>query len=225
MTTCYISTRLKIYYRNLVQQNVSEEAANSAAPAELHVLRTLRAQTEIRNEENNMKEIMFYYAQCNKRINETMIDNIQKNIKDPFSLSLDGYFFKTLGQILEHIFVADMIWMKAFSDLNSYGMSLENEVMPIPSYDDHIFTNFSDYCKARVDLDTFICAYMEKIDDSLLQKTVSRKTKDGQLMERMASKAIIHFFNHQTHHRGQISNILDNLKIENNYSNMIFLDF
>ncbi|WP_414705227.1 hypothetical protein [Pseudobacteroides sp.] len=28
-------------------------------------------------------------------------------------------------------------------------------------------------------------------------------------------------FNHQTHHRGQISQILDSLKIANDYSNMI----
>ncbi len=31
----------------------------------------------------------------------------------------------------------------------------------------------------------------------------------------------LHLFNHQTHHRGQISVLLDQLGVENDYSNLI----
>lgn len=32
----------------------------------------------------------------------------------------------------------------------------------------------------------------------------------------------MHFFNHQTHHRGQIAAVLDAAGIENDYSNLIW---
>ena len=34
----------------------------------------------------------------------------------------------------------------------------------------------------------------------------------------------MHMFNHQTHHRGQVSLVLDQFGIENYYSNMILID-
>ncbi len=64
---------------------------------------------------------------------------------------------------------------------------------------------------------------MEQVDDRLLTKTVSRRNGAG-LLEREAAFALVHFFNHQTHHRGQVSALLDGWKIENDYSNMIVLE-
>jgi uncharacterized damage-inducible protein DinB len=171
-----------------------------------------------------MREIVTYYAHCNRQVNQLMNQTIAAGLPQPYAVPLEGYFFKTLGQLLDHIVCADLIWMSAFVALDNAGMDLASEVRAIPTYGDALFADFDAYLGCRTTLDEFVCRYMAQVDTSVFTKTVSRRTKDGSLVERPAWKAMVHFFNHQTHHRGQVSNILDTLKIENNYSNMIFLD-
>ncbi len=173
----------------------------------------------------NVNHLMVYYAQCNRHINKAMLDLVEKHVESPLTRPLEGYHFKTVGQLLEHVFVADMNWLKAFSDLESYGLSLASEVRAVPAYGQKVFTDFADYRAARVLLDDFLVRYMELVDDRLFRQKVSRKLRNGVLLERSADLALVHFFNHQTHHRGQISALLDQLGVENDYSNMIFLEF
>ena len=171
-----------------------------------------------------MKQLMVYYAQCNRQINRVMLDTIAGNLDHPFEKPIEGYHFKTLGQILEHVFTSDMLWLKAFSDLASYGLSV-TEVHALPAYGAKVFSSFDDYRAARERLDDYIVRYCERVDEVLFEQKVSRKLKSGVLLERSAALALVHFFNHQTHHRGQISGLLDALGVENDYSNMIFLEF
>ena len=172
-----------------------------------------------------MRELFVYYAKANKVINGQLNQILGTMGPDPYDLKLEGYFFKTLGQILDHLFAADMIWMKAISDLGTRGLDLVSAVRAVPEYDEPVFSSFAEYLEFRSKLDDFILASMDNIDDSLLARTLTRRTKTGSLIDRPVSQVLVHFFNHQTHHRGQISRILDSLGIENNYSNMILLEF
>jgi uncharacterized damage-inducible protein DinB len=172
----------------------------------------------------DMKETLKYYARCNSAINAAMIETIEKAGLEPFQLELPGYFFKTLGAIFEHVYVADLNWLKAFTDLAPYGFDFAAAFGPLPAYGDKLFSNLSGYKEARLRLDAFISDYCGRIDEELLSKSVSRQLRDGTRLEREAGKALVHFFNHQTHHRGQVSCVLDERQIENNYSNMIFFD-
>lgn len=172
----------------------------------------------------DMKDTLRYYARCNSAINAAMIETIEKAGLEPFELELSGYFFKTLGSILEHVYVSDLKWLKTFTDLAPYGFDLAAGFGPLPANDEKLFSTLAGYKEARLRLDGFIEDYALAIDDELLLKSVSRQMRDGTRLEREAGKALVHFFNHQTHHRGQVSCILDERQIENNYSNMIYLD-
>jgi Uncharacterized protein conserved in bacteria len=172
----------------------------------------------------DMKDTLRYYARCNAAINAAMIETIEKAGLEPFELELSGYFFKTLGAILEHVYVSDLNWLKTFTDLVPYGTKLAADFGPLPAYGDKLFSSLAEYKEARLRLDRFIEDYAVSIDDELLSKSVSRQLRDGTRLERDAGKALVHFFNHQTHHRGQVSCVLDELKVENNYSNMIYFD-
>ena len=171
-----------------------------------------------------MKELMRYYANCNKLINENLNQIIREKISEPYDLALKGYYFKTLGAIFDHLFATDMIWMQAFLKIENFGLDLEKEIGQVPEYGAHIFNNFDEYIMQRTRLDNFILSFVSRINDDFTVRTVSRKTGSGNLIERVVFKAMVHFFNHQTHHRGQVSSILDEMNVENNYSNMIFYD-
>jgi uncharacterized damage-inducible protein DinB len=171
-----------------------------------------------------MKEIVQYYARCNRKINNDMLGIISANVVDPMHYALRGYFFKTLGMLLEHIYIADRVWLQTFINVNSYGIDAEKEMGATPSYGEEVFKNFEGYKSAREKLDNIIIEYMDKVKEDFFATKVVRINKKGERMEKEAWKAIIHFFNHQTHHRGQISNILDEMNIENDYSNMIRIE-
>jgi uncharacterized damage-inducible protein DinB len=44
----------------------------------------------------------------------------------------------------------------------------------------------------------------------------------GKQQEKPAWRALLHFFNHQTHHRGQVSVLLDQMSVTNDFSNLIW---
>ena len=171
-----------------------------------------------------MKNAIKHYAKCNKVINAKMLEIIRKKLKDPLEIQLKGYFFKTLGELLEHIYVSDMMWMNAFLEIRDYGIKIVDEVGPIPAYGDKVFDDFDKYQANRLKLDDLIVKYSQKFENEIFDKTVSRVNRKGEKMERKLWIALMHFFNHQTHHRGQISNILDEMNIENDYSNMITIE-
>ena len=171
-----------------------------------------------------MKEVMRYYARCNREINANMAKIIGEKIENPMSLALKGYFFPTLGKLLEHIYIADMVWIKAFGAIESCGLDFEKELGPTPDYKDSLFSDFGAYREKRAAFDEFIARYADLIDEGFFGKKVVRVNRKGERTEKDAWKAVLHFFNHQTHHRGQVSCILDELGIENDYSNMIRIE-
>jgi len=57
-----------------------------------------------------------------------------------------------------------------------------------------------------------------------LYKIGTRVNRLGEKKEHVFWKALMHMFNHQTHHRGQVSQILDQLKLENDFSNIILIE-
>ena len=67
-----------------------------------------------------------------------------------------------------------------------------------------------------------IIRHVNALDEEDPQKTTTKTNRRGEKLDRALWRALVHVFNHQTHHRGQGSAVLDRMGIENNYSNMIF---
>ncbi len=171
-----------------------------------------------------MKELFVYYARCNAEIDSRMLTLLEERVDEPMKTPLSGYFFKTLGELLEHIYVANANWMSAFVGLADHGIDLTEVIGPLPKYGERVFGSFAEYTAAQRRLDELIVRYCEALTDEDLNAVLSRKRRNGETTSKVVWKALLHFFNHQTHHRGQVSCILDELKIQNDYSNMIFIE-
>lgn len=171
-----------------------------------------------------MDGLFSHYAKCNSVINQEMMRILETLGEDPFELALGGYYFKTLGHILEHVYVSDMNWMKEFTKTTGFTPVPEEAVGEIPPYGSQVFSKITLFKAQRIKLDNYIQTYMDAIGQDGLAKRVSRQTRNNGLIERDLWKALVHFFNHQTHHRGQVSHYLDEKNIENNFSNMITIE-
>jgi uncharacterized damage-inducible protein DinB len=169
-----------------------------------------------------MIDIYPYYARCNTQITKTMLGIIGNN---PVSFSyVSGGYYDSIAAILDHLYISNLNWIKAFSTVIETSFSSELASIPIPEYGSRVFKNIEEAnagISKTLSMTETLC---KEIKESDLEKIMTRKRRNGEVMEKKTWKALIHYFNHQTHHRGQISEILDELKIENDYSNMIFIE-
>lgn len=105
-----------------------------------------------------------------------------------------GAFFKSMHRTLNHMVVADRIWMRRFTGTGDAPTRL-NAIL---------YEDFAELRAARRAEDERIARYVEGLSDAdfgrpLRYLTITNPTT----IEQDLSPALDHFFNHQTHHRGQ----------------------
>ena len=143
-----------------------------------------------------------YNARCNERLFATAAQ-----VSDADYRADRGAFFKSLHGTLNHLLVGDRIWMRRFTG--------QGEVPP--SLDAILYDDFAQLRAVRRSEDDRITDYVAGLREDDLAKSIRYRTVvNPQDIEQDLAPALDHFFNHQTHHRGQahalLSAILGNEK-------------
>jgi uncharacterized damage-inducible protein DinB len=119
-------------------------------------------------------------------------------------------FFKSVLGTLNHILVADLIWLKRFSQHPANYTELEPIIkteQPV-SLDQILYPEFEQLLQQRTNLDQIIINWCHQISESDLSHQLEyTNMKEIRAIKEFGS-LIFHFFNHQTHHRGQITTLL-----------------
>ena len=135
-----------------------------------------------------------YNAWCNERLFEAAAA-----VSDADYRADRGAFFKSLHGTLNHLLVGDRIWMKRFTGVGERP----------PSLDAILYDDFVALRAARRSQDVLINRYIENLNDQALAGTIRYRTvTNPQDIEQPLAPALDHFFNHQTHHRGQAHAVL-----------------
>lgn len=113
-----------------------------------------------------------------------------------------GAFFTSLSGTMNHILVADRIWMKRFTGTGAAPTALDTV----------LFEDLEALKTAREAEDARISGWLSEIGQEALAGTFTYVTvTDRREVTQKLSPALAHFFNHQTHHRGQAHGILSQL--------------
>jgi uncharacterized damage-inducible protein DinB len=104
-----------------------------------------------------------------------------------------GAFFRSMHGTLNHLLVADRIWLKRLTGQGDHPDRLDAIVH------DHRRA----LALARADEDDRIVRYVASLDEALLDGLQEYKTTSGKPFQQKRSDILAHLFNHQTHHRGQ----------------------
>ena len=135
-----------------------------------------------------------YNAWCNERIYDVVAQ-----LSDADLRADRGAFFKSVHGTLNHLLVADRIWLKRFSGQGEAPNRL----------DAILFETLPDLRAARVREDERIVAYINSLSEADLKGRIRYKTITNPMeIEQPLAPALVHFFNHQTHHRGQVHAML-----------------
>jgi uncharacterized damage-inducible protein DinB len=120
-----------------------------------------------------------------------------------------GAFFGSILGTLNHIVAGDTIWLRRFMAHPSDFPALKAIAdMPAPTGLAHVQSDDLDLLLAhRVRLDAIIEVLAAEVSDSDLAQPLSYRNARGDNRKHFGSM-LLHFFNHQTHHRGQASTLL-----------------
>src|SRR5579884_1232430 len=149
-------------------------------------------------EETRMKSRYQMFAGYNQWCNERLYDAVAR-VPDADYRANRGAFFKSLHWTLNHLLVGDRIWMRRFTGAGE---------LP-PSLDAILYDDFDSLRAARRGEDVKIIRYVDGLSDADLMHTLRYRTVSRpQDIEQPLAPALDHFFNHQTHHRGQAHALL-----------------
>jgi len=132
-----------------------------------------------------------------------------------------GAFFKSILGTLNHILVGDLFWLNRFAllhgaDSNKFSSLKTLEDFPKPSALNQIlFEDFYELKETRKKLDLVIQEWLTKdaCHEDFKQDLTYHNSK-GEGASRDFGELVAHLFNHQTHHRGQVSTLLSQKGID-----------
>ena len=145
-----------------------------------------------------MKAHFSMFAAYNRWANERLYEAAGR-VSDADYRADHGAFFGSLHGTLNHLVVADRIWMRRFTGEGPVHTKL-NEI----AHED-----LRSLGTARRDEDERIIFYIEMLAESDIAGTFTyRSITNPADVTQPLGPALAHFFNHQTHHRGQAHCIL-----------------
>ena len=103
-----------------------------------------------------------------------------------------GVYFRSLHGTLNHLLVADRVWMHRLDGTKAAPQALSTI----------LFEELAALSAARVDEDERILGFVASRDAAALDLVYEYRTLNGTPQHQLLREILAHLFNHQTHHRG-----------------------
>jgi uncharacterized damage-inducible protein DinB len=109
-----------------------------------------------------------------------------------------GAYFKNLHGTLNHLLVADRIWMHRLTGTGDQPNKLNA----------NLFDDLASLHAARVEEDGRLLGFVQGLAEPAFEEFLDYRMLNGALQRQRRREILAHLFNHQTHHRGQAHAIL-----------------
>jgi uncharacterized damage-inducible protein DinB len=123
-----------------------------------------------------------------------------------------GAFFGSIHHTLTHVLLADTLWLHRFALQETRFAALDAAALAFPPGVDYVSVDacpdWAGLRQARDALDERIEQWVGEMRPDFLTRTMSYANTKGVQRSHPAWQAMTHFFNHQTHHRGQATTLL-----------------
>ena len=125
-----------------------------------------------------------------------------------------GAFFGSIHRTLNHILLADSIWMGRF----------EGKPFAFGGLDQELYASFDELRANRTEMEERIERWARGLTDAALAakieftSAITKRTHAPTLWT-----VVLHFFNHQTHHRGQLTTLLSQAGVDYGTTDLFLL--
>jgi uncharacterized damage-inducible protein DinB len=142
-------------------------------------------------------------ARYNRIANERLYEQCGQLDLDEYLRERQGSF-GSIHRLLNHMLLGDRIWMSRFAGGGS----------TTPPLNSILCETFAALRSARTEQDASIEAFFDKVDSGFLERPLSYTNSLGKPYVEAPPAAVLHFFNHQTHHRGQVHVMLSQTPVK-----------
>ena len=115
-----------------------------------------------------------------------------------------GAFFRSMRGTLNHILVADRVWLERIEGAGTKPSAL----------DEILYDDFAGLRAAREAEDERILRVLASTRAERFESVLSYRSMAGTAHELPLAQVLTHVFNHQTHHRGQAHGLLSQFGLE-----------
>ena len=156
-----------------------------------------------------MIEYFALLARYNADMNQKLYDAAAQLPPGELEADRKAFFGSLLGT-MNHLLAGDTIWLRRFSTHPANFPALQTaKALPQPSGLTHSFGDTLPALRTyREQLDAIILEWAPQITAADLAHTFEYRSTRGDLYRKHFGGVLLHFFNHQTHHRGQASTLL-----------------
>lgn len=144
--------------------------------------------------------------------------------RDELTINRRAFFGSLLGT-LNHLVVGDRLWLHRFSLHPTHHPGLESiRALPLPTTLDQIlFEDLGELEAHRKWLDALINGWIGQLTEEDLGHRLRYTNNRGVASVRLFSSLLLHFFNHQTHHRGQATTLLSQAGVDTGTTDLLLL--
>jgi uncharacterized damage-inducible protein DinB len=153
-------------------------------------------------------------AQYNQWMNSRLYA-VCANLTDEQLRQDRGAFFKSIYATLNHILYGDLAFMARFTQNPSAA----------PAFGVDLHGNWKSLRAAREELDQSMLAWASSLTTAWLEEILTYTSNiDGKSRSVPKWVLVTHMFNHQTHHRGQVTTLLSQMGLDIGSTDIPFME-
>lgn len=166
-------------------------------------------------------------AEYNALMNQRICDSISTISNDILWQDQKAFFGSILGT-LNHLMVGDLIWLNRFNQHPSYPKGFKSLIplkdLPLPTMLTQVlYEDKESFSSNRKNIDQIIIQFVKELNESDYLSALTYKNTEGESFSKPFSMLLQHLFNHQTHHRGQVSALLTQMNIDVGETDLLML--
>lgn len=169
-----------------------------------------------------MKKTLEILAVYNKGVNDNVAgileklpdEQLKRDMHAYFKSIFDTFLHMTMSDINGHMRLKSMFPNSALSKSPFLQTTVDDMQSEIVKNHQHVFS-------IRRTADQLYIEFIGELQEEEFDKVISYKSRAGVDMSHKLGNSLLHLFNHQTHHRGAISAMLDMQGVGNDYSGLL----
>ncbi|MGN6422563.1 MAG: DinB family protein [Asticcacaulis sp.] len=167
------------------------------------------------------KEHLRLMARYNQTMNARLIALVE-GLPEEALLEDRGAFFGSILGTMNHLVVADLMWLRRIRPF-PFGETLAMiDDLPKPAALNELpYPTLDAYKPVRERIDAALVVFVEALSDADIAGPLSYHNTIGLPFTKTLGLVLSHVFNHQTHHRGQITTLLSQTDLDIGVTDLI----
>ena len=172
----------------------------------------------------NRIEHIALMATYNQWMNRKVYDTAGTLTHAQLTLDRQAFFGSILGT-LNHLMLGDTVWLKRFAEHPAHFAALAplNGIATPGDLKQLAFASLAELSAHRAWLDQLIIDWVPSVLEADLDHRLYYHNMRGMAADKPFFSLLVHFFNHQTHHRGQVTTLLSQAGVDVGITDLLAL--